>query len=165
MVEILTGDSIEYSFDKLNIDAKRTYRGKRYEVWEIAENEFNKLSAIKDEDWKEDYGWYRYAEGSVMGPTDATFMINNHEMVAWSGSYRLDLYNQWCDEDEKVHSAFYHSFNEYENYYMPRKYRTLTKYLVNELGASTESNVCALAVDLAKANGMTLAELFKTYEG
>ena len=40
MVEILTGDGIEYAFDKLNIDAKRTYQGKRYEVWEISENEF-----------------------------------------------------------------------------------------------------------------------------
>ena len=33
------------------------------------------------------------------------------------------------------------------------------------MSVSSEKNVCALAVDLAKANGMTLAELFETYEG
>jgi hypothetical protein len=34
-----------------------------------------------------------------------------------------------------------------------------------ELGVTTESNVCALAVDLAKANGISMSRLFQIYEG
>ena len=48
---------------------------------------------------------------------------------------------------------------------MPHRYDTLTEYMCNEIGASTEKNVCALAVDLARANGLTMARLFEIYEG
>jgi hypothetical protein len=48
---------------------------------------------------------------------------------------------------------------------MPYKYETLTEYMCDEIGASMESNVCALAVDLARANGLTMAKLFEIYEG
>jgi hypothetical protein len=44
-------------------------------------------------------------------------------------------------------------------------YDNLTTYMCDELGASQPRNVCALAVDLARANGMTMAKLFETYEG
>ena len=170
MIEILAGDGIEYAFDELSINATRTYQGDNdkipyYEVWELSRNEFDKLAAIKEEDWKNDYGWYRYATGSVMWDTDAIFTVNNHEMVAWKGGRRLDLYDSWRDEPEEEKAAFYHSFQEYERMYMPYKFTCLTEYLCTEMGASTATNVCALSVDLAKANGITLAELFKTYEG
>ena len=170
MIEILAGDGIEYAFDELNISAKKTYQGKEdatsyYEVWELSEEDFKKLSTITEEEWQDDYGWYRYAEGSIMGPTNATFTINRREMLAWDGIRRLDLLDQWRGESESTKMIFYHSFKEYEYYFMPRKYRKLTEYLCDELGVSTERNVCALTVDLAKANNMTLAELFKIYEG
>ena len=48
---------------------------------------------------------------------------------------------------------------------MPYEYKDLLEYFCEELGASTEKNVCALAVDLAKYNGLTLSELFKIYGG
>jgi hypothetical protein len=38
-------------------------------------------------------------------------------------------------------------------------------YMGEELGASVERNVCALAVDLARANGMTMAKLFEVQDG
>lgn len=38
-------------------------------------------------------------------------------------------------------------------------------YLCDEIGASTEKNVCACTVDLAQQNNMTLSELFKKYLG
>ena len=47
----------------------------------------------------------------------------------------------------------------------PYEYETLLTYMAEELGASVERNVCALAVDLARANGMTMAKLFDIYEG
>ena len=165
MIEILGGDGIEYSFDDLNIKAKRTYESRYYEVWELSEKEFEKLIAVTDEEWQDNYGWYRYAKGSVMGPTDAVFIVNKREMFAWDGIKRLYLREEWESEDEVEKAAFYHSFKEYERFHMPRKYHKLTEYLCEEHGVSTEKNVCALTIDLAKANNMTLAELFKTYEG
>lgn len=170
MIEILAGDGIEYAFDELGINATRTYQSNNdkipyYEVWKLSEDEFDKLTAVKEEDWQDDYGWYRYATGSVMWDTDAIFTVNNHEMVAWKGGRRLDLYDCWCKEPEEEKAAFYHSFQEYERMYMPYKFDCLTEYLYTEMSVSSEKNVCALAVDLAKANGMTLAELFETYEG
>ena len=170
MIEILAGDGIEHAFDELSINAKRTYHGNNnktqcYEVWELSRDEFNKLILLKAEDWQDDYGWYRYATESIMWDTDAIFTVNNHEMVAWKGGRRLDLYDCWCNEPEEEKAAFDYSFQEYERMYMPYKFDCLTDYLCTEMGVSTEKNVCALAVDLAKANSMTLAELFKTYEG
>ena len=165
MIEILGGDGIEYTFDDLNIKAKRTYESHYYEVWEMPEEEFKKLIAVTEEEWQDNYGWYRYADGSIMGPADTVFMVNKREMFAWDGIKRLYLSDEWKNEDEVEKTAFYHSFTEYERFHMPRKYHKLTEYLLKEHGVSTEKNVCALAVDLAKANKMTLAELFKTYEG
>ena len=46
-----------------------------------------------------------------------------------------------------------------------KEFQNLTEYLCDCVGASTEKNVCACAVDLAKYNGMTMAELFAKYEG
>ena len=61
--------------------------------------------------------------------------------------------------------AYHNSFSEYEEEMKTREYENLLSYMCNEIGASTESNIIALAVDLARANGKTVAQLFQTYEG
>ena len=43
-------------------------------------------------------------------------------------------------------------------------YNTLLDYMNKVIGASQPRNVCALAVDLARANGMSMSELFKIYQ-
>lgn len=45
------------------------------------------------------------------------------------------------------------------------EYSNLSQYLCEHLGISQPRNACALAVDLAKYNDMTIAELFEKYEG
>ena len=45
------------------------------------------------------------------------------------------------------------------------KYKSLSDYLCNCVGASQPRNVCACAMDLAKYNDMTMGELFDKYEG
>lgn len=47
----------------------------------------------------------------------------------------------------------------------PREYDYLTEYMCDEIGASMEKNVCALAVDLARINNITMGELFTKYQG
>lgn len=44
-------------------------------------------------------------------------------------------------------------------------YHDILIYLCDEIGASTERNVCACTIDLARQNNLTLAELFKKYLG
>jgi len=54
-----------------------------------------------------------------------------------------------------------------EKYYFINKLRfdNLLSYFSEEWGVSTEKNICALAVDLAKMNEMTMSELFEKYVG
>lgn len=65
--------------------------------------------------------------------------INGHEMLGWSDE-------SWEDEDEE---------DEFDD---------LTTYLCDVVGVSQPKNVCACAMDLAKANDMTMGELFTKYE-
>lgn len=141
MKEILGGD-LKLAFEETGIKAKMTYQNvdKGYEVWELSDKKFEKLCSIKDEDWKDDWGWWRSAECSNMGYVDVSLKINNHSIWAWSGS-------------------------NYEEDYENKEYDNLLEYFCYELNASQPSNVCALAVDLAQQNNITMSELFKKYVG
>ena len=166
-VEILGGDGLYKAFKELGIKATRTYRGSDksyYEVWEVSNEDFKKLEYTLD--WKDEWGWWRYAKGSNMGTPFDFFTVNGKELIAWENDYkRRDLRDDWENEPDEEKEAYHYSFKEYEEIQYPHVSKNLTTYMCDELGASTEKNVCALAVDLARANGMTMAQLFKTYEG
>ena len=171
VIEIL-GDKMESVFKELDIKYKKTYSktlnpkknyDPHYEVYEIAQRDMKRLGGIIE--WPDDCGWWRYAKGSNMGTPFSFFMVNGKELIAWDGYHREDLRDDWADEPDEEKAAYHYSFKEYEEARYPHKYDTLTEYMREELGAFTESNVCALAVGLARANGMTMAKLFETYEG
>jgi hypothetical protein len=156
MREIL-GDNLEKVMEVHNINAMKTYQGNKTntdfrQVWELEDEDFEKLSNISDDDWLGDYGWYRYAEGSNMEIVDRRYNINNHYIKAWDGVGRED----WEEENKKVSPD--------DRWFEPRKYSNLLEYFCEELGASTEKNVTALAIDLAKQNGIKMSELFKKYQ-
>lgn len=169
-VEIL-GDKMHKVFKELGIDYKKTYSKRcnpkkkydpHYEVYEIAHSDMKKLEEV----FEMPYGsWWRYAKGCNLGTPFDFFDVNGKELIAWGGAKRDDLRDWWDAESNEEKAAYHYSFREYEKDTMPYKYETLTEYMCDEIGASMESNVCALAVDLARANGMTMAQLFKTYEG
>lgn len=161
-IEILGGDGLEKAFKALRIGAKKTYAGEIYEVWEIEKSD---LTALEDAEWRDNWGWWRYAKGSNMGTACSFFTVNGKELIAWDGDRRDNITEDWFNANYEEKAEFHHSLKEYEEYHMPRKYDTLLKYLCDELGVSTERHVCALAVDLAKTNGYTMAELFKEFEG
>lgn len=172
VVEILGGDGIEFALNNLGIKYKKTYSKKlnpkkkydvHYEVYEISKDDMKRLDGIFD--WPDNYGWWRWAKGSNMGTPCSFFTVNGKELIAWDGYKREDLRDDWEYESDKEKAAYHYSFKEYEETQYPHVYESLTSYMCNELGASTEKNVCALAVDLARANGLTMAQLFKTYEG
>lgn len=145
MKEIL-GNNLEQFFNA-EINGKRTYKGNRYEVWEVSDEVFNIMCEMSEEKFVElsgEYAWWRSAEGSNKGIPDTTVYINGHEILAWVGK-------PWEDDDE------YDKFEIHAS--------CLTNYLCDVVGASQPRNVCALAVDLAKYNNMTMGELFTKYEG
>ena len=125
---------------------QRKYKGARYEVWEISDDLFKDMCDITEEmfiDLAGENAWWRYAEGSVLDAPDTKVYVNGLEMLGWTDG-------TWDDEDEE---------DEYEIHSS-----SLTSYLCDVVGASQPKNVCALAMDLAKYNNMTMGELFKKYE-
>lgn len=158
--EIL-GAELDNTFAELGIEASKTYEIKNkpwkycenYQVWELSDEDYEKLCAISDADWKDDWGWWRLAEGSNLGCVYVRYNINNHYIKAWDGVSRLDFY-----EENK-------SLKPEDRYWAERKYSTLLEYFCDEIGVSTEKNVCAVATDLAKQNNMTMAELFVKFQG
>lgn len=165
-IEILGGNGLHKAFKELGIKANRTYKRSekpRYEIWELSKDDLKKLEYT--EEWKDEWGWWRYAKGSNMGTPFDFFTVNGKELIAWEGSKREDLRDDWADKSNEEKAAYHYSFKEYEEAQYPHNYDNLLTYMAEELGASVERNVCALAVDLARANGLTMADLFRIYEG
>ena len=166
MSEILAGGGIQNAFKELGINAKMTYKGNNepyYEVWELDKKDLRTLE--ESYEWPDEWGFWRFAKGSNMGTACSISTVNGHELIAWDGYGRDDLYNDWEQESFEEKAAYHHSFKEYEETVMPRKYNSLLEYFSAELCVGMTTNVCALAVDLARANGKTMGQLFKIYEG
>lgn len=151
MVEIL-GNNLKMfmnSMEKNCEDTANTYTGNRYEVWQVSDDLFQKMCNMSEEKFTEIAGedaWWRQSFGSVAGDPDSTAIINGKTLEkCWSREENYD------DEDE------------YES--EVKEYKSLSEYLCENMGASQPRNVCALAMDLAKYNGMTIGELFTRYEG
>ena len=139
-VEILAGGQFANAVKDLDlVSAKCTYHHhpptgvyrEEYQVWLLSKNDFDNLCAVNDDDWKKSWGWWRHALGSNMGAVFYPYIINGERIMAWGRRYAGE---------------------QYEN---------LLSYFSDQLGASTEKNVCALSIDLARQNGLTLSELFR----
>lgn len=165
-VEILAGNGIHKAFKALGINAKRTYKSAHepyYEVWELDKKDLKTLDEAYE--WPDEWGFYRFAKGSNMGTACSFFTVNGQELIAWDGAKRDDLYDDWDSTTFEERAEYNHSFKKYEEEMMPKVYDNLLHYMCEEIGAVMATNVCALAVDLARANGKTMAKLFEIYEG
>lgn len=142
MKEILANNLTDF-FDSVNIEAKRTYKGERYEVWELSDVDYEKICDMTEEEFNELAGnedsWWRYATGSVLMYPKDKIKINNQDIIAWKDSI-------------------------YKNKER-REYSSLLEYFCEHLGVSLPRNIVACATDLAKYNNMTMGELFMKYEG
>ena len=149
MVEIL-GSNLKKFFDTVDNppnDAEITYAGSRYEVWEVSDELFKRMCNMSEEEFIDIAGentWWGSSEGSVLGKPMAKSTVNGEPLVCWDDDYYLP--------------------DEYEEEPC-KEFESLSEYLCDEIGASLPRNVCACAKDLAKYNGMTMAELFEKYEG
>lgn len=170
MKEII-GENMGNIFADLGINPKETFSGhigywNNFTVWEINDEDFEILCNMTDEEFKK-YSqylpWWRYAEGSNQGTPGYGFTVNGEKLIAWYNADRdEDLVEDFENEDEADKED---GLDQYIATWHTTEFPTLTEYLCSELGASTERNVCALAVDLAKYNDITMAELFRKYGG
>lgn len=142
MKEILVMGNIKRDFERLGIEVRQTYKGEKYGVCEVTEEEFNILCDEPDigGTWEE-CGW-RYSKGSNKGIPNNITLIKGKGLKVW-----IDYIK---DEED-------------EEYVMT--YSSLLEYLCDGVGASQPRNVCALATDLAKYNGIKMSELFREYQG
>lgn len=162
-VEILAGNGIEKAFKALGIEAERTFnRHYAYNVWEMSDDNFKKLCAAP-ENWPNTWGWWRSADGSNMGDVNHEYTINGKKITAWDGEFKetlksdcaycIDYQAGWCEGigEDRAKCIF------------ERTYPDILTYFYDELGASVERSICGLAVELARQNNMTMAELFNKY--
>lgn len=175
MKEII-GANLRNVFKKLGLEAAPTYSGKigiwePFEVWKLSEDAFETVSNMSEEEWDalcnemSIDAWWRYAEGSTMGDVNAIFTINGQRIVAWRNKYKVeDMFAEYFELDEAERSE-YADANDYVNTWLARGYKNLMEYFAEELHASNLKNVCALAKDLAKYNGMSMGQLFAVYGG
>lgn len=151
MREVL-GDNLKTFFDKVDPlykDAEITYANDRYEVWNISNELFERMCHMTEEEFAELSGrndaWWRSADGSNLNWHEKDeFTVNNKTMIGWKNK-------PWQDDDK-----------EYDNC---KNYTDLSEYLCEHIGASLPRNVVACAMDLARYNNMSMAELFQAYEG
>lgn len=147
MKEIL-GKDLKRFFDVVDSEynnAEITYAGNSYEVWEVSDELFKQMCDMSEEKFVELAGeeaFWRHSEGSNLGAPYEKNTVNGHKMISWSKGYLR------CEESRRS-----------------KKYESLSEYLCDCVGASTPKNVCALSATLAKANGVTMGELFEKYEG
>ena len=162
MKEIL-GGSLKTFFNNVDcneIKSYPTYNGKMYEVWEVDNELFDKMCNMTEEEFVELAGedaWWRSSEGSILGSPNSTAFVNGHEIFAWIDEER---HNEWCEDcgcdiEEECNEC---KIEE-------RTFKSLSEYLCDEMGCSQPKNVCALSVDLARYNKMTMGELFRKCEG
>lgn len=164
MVEILA-KNIENLFENT---ANRIYQGARYDVYAIPDSVHKNMCDMSDEEFEQKcpHGWWRSSTGSVLGTPDGEFEINGKPILAYCGETRKNYYDECCqdcsDYTDKICNAEY---SDIEKCIGEKKYKNLLEYFYEELNISTEKNICAVCVDLAKYNNMTMAELFQKYQG
>jgi hypothetical protein len=174
MKEII-GENMKNIFIIQGINPKEAFSGSigywpDFKVWEVNDTEFNSLCEITDEQferWSEEGAWWRWSEGSIMGVPTYEFTINGEKIMAWyDGDRDKDLIEDfWYDVAKGYETDADGNLEKYIAAWHTTEYKDLLEYFCEELGASTERNVCALATDLAKYNNITMAELFRKYGG
>lgn len=134
-VELLAGGGIHKAFKELGIKATRTYSNENI-PYQVWEVDKKDLHLLDEaSEWNDNWGWWRYAKGSNMGSAYEFLTINGQFLIGWKSLQGKDTYDSLID------------------------------YFADGLGYNDGTTVAALAKDLARCNGMTIAKLFKVYQG
>ena len=135
-IEILATNGIKSAFKEFNIAATRTYRDAEKSHFEVWEIEKSDLAKLENAtEWHKGWGWYSYSKGSNLGSACDFFTVNGQFMIGWSTADSKDTYD------------------------------TLNNYFSDGLKIFDKDEICAAIVGLMRANGMTMTNLLKTYQG
>lgn len=129
------------------VEKNYTYVGKigswyDLEIWLLDDSDYevfkNYCESIDIYEWFIKYpkSWWRYSEGSVLGNVNMSLRINGRYLKCW---------------------------NNYNNKIVKKSYKNIYDYIYEYIGASTESNVVSILVDLAKQNNMSVKDLLIIY--
>ena len=145
MKEVLTFWEIKEDFERLGIRVRKTYVGKEYIVCELSDEEFKSLCDEPDIKGTWENGGWRYVDSSILGEPNIVREIRGKQLKCWEGD------TDYVDFMKEIGIEV--------------KHENLLDYMSEELGVGQMGNVCALAMDLAKYNGMKMSELFEVYQG
>lgn len=135
-----------------------------FQVWALDKDSFERICNIEQENWKEDWDWWRWSNGSNLGAVNSDFIINDISIVGWIGRNRESFFDDICLQCSNYLDGSCSSAEQDVNEcYHPRKYLDMLDYLENEIGATSLANVCAVCIDLARQNGLSLSELLEKY--
>ena len=145
MKQIL-GNDLEEPFKKLSIAAYLKYKGSVFEVWELLDIDFNRLSNISETRWADvtpdGNGWWRYGRCTLEGATVEPYVVNEQQMLG----YVNDLHD---DDEKKVDFS--------------RHYDTFLEWLLSVFGCCNAKHLACFAISLADANGLSLADFIGRY--
>lgn len=150
MIEILGGD-LDLAIKELNVKAVKTAtvtkKIKKYQVWELDENNFEILCDVDENEWKDNWGWWRSANGAVISPIEKC-TINGIEVFGYHNEALAELNEELQKEEAEEDWSYPYQI-----------YTDLFEHFSEARGASQPRNVTALAIEMAKANNMKLSEL------
>lgn len=98
-VEILAGGEFANAVKSLGLTSavcayhyqpQPTHWREEYQVWLLSKEDFDNICAIDNDDWKDDWGWWRHAYGSNLGAVDCAYVINGEKLMAWDGLQRKE---------------------------------------------------------------------------
>ena len=136
MAEILAGNGIQNAFNDLGIEAKMTYKSNHEPYYEVWEVNKKDLKMLEETPmWYDAWGWYRNARGSNMSTPFEFLTVTGQFMIGWETQDGKDTYDSLLD------------------------------YFYSGLGITQVEDICALSVDLGRANGKNMSGLFGLYEG
>lgn len=108
------------------------------DVYQVDDEDYRRLCDVKDEDWPDDWGWWRHGHCiyDKQNVPLVVYVVNGHTMA---GYYRRD-------KDEKP-------------------YKNFISWCRWAMDISSLRNIIYFATSLAEHNGMTLVEFMRTFQG
>lgn len=108
------------------------------DVYQVDDEGYRRLCDVKDEDWPDDWGWWRHGH-CIYDKEDTplvTYSVNGHEMLGYA-----------MEGKDKT------------------PYIDFTSWCCWAMNVSALRNIIYFATSLAEYNGMTLVEFMSTFQG
>ena len=108
------------------------------DVYQVDDEGYKRLCEVKDEDWPDDWGWWRHGH-CIYDKEDTplvTYSVNGHEMLGYA-----------MEGKDKT------------------PYIDFTSWCRWAMNVSALRNIIYFATSLAEHNGMTLVEFMSTFQG